>query len=174
MNLSEYILKSRDERRAHIDLTCECVLVKRTNWSNKKADHLNFFEVEDDVDVWRGSIGRLHACAKDTFNGEMVCINPLHIYIGTITENLADRPTEKAGAGGRALRGKERSESFKAKNKARLNKPVVATHLQTGTKSHFESSKIASETLSVSRAAISGALKHNRPTCGYTFHYMGK
>ena len=104
MNVSNYILKTRCERTAHIDLSSPCDLSRyqhrrRGKWARKAL--LECLGVEDDLKDWRG--GRIeicHLCEHDTNNG--LCLNPLHLYIGNRQENRMDTPSELRKKGGRA------------------------------------------------------------------------
>jgi len=88
--LSDYILRPRRERMAHIDLTtpCDCRLTRNgTTQRPRKQDFLTFLRVEDDVPNWRNEgISRNHKCDKDSPRG--FCQNPLHYYLGTHSENM--------------------------------------------------------------------------------------
>lgn len=89
--LSDYILKSREERTAHIDLTTECVL--GGDGHRKKHILLDYLQLTNDVDNWtRARIHRCHMCEHGRRNGW--CVNPQHFYFGTASENQLDLPKE--------------------------------------------------------------------------------
>lgn len=94
MKLSEYVLKTREERTAHIDLTTECelgTLYGRSRGGNDKLYGL--IGVEDDIENWTSErIHICHLCDCGRRKGE--CGNPYHIYIGTASENQYDLPAE--------------------------------------------------------------------------------
>jgi hypothetical protein len=170
MNVSEYILLSREERTSHIDLSSPCKLIKRTgSWTRYKSDFIGFLGLNNDIPLWRGCVFRCHLCKNDT-QSEYVCINPYHIYLGTPQENLLDRPPEKASLGGLSHIGAKRSEEFCKKNRERLQIAVIAEEISTGKVSRFESCKEASERLGISRGTISMCLNGKRnSTKGYSF-----
>lgn len=94
MKLSEYILKTREERISHIDLETECELgTFRRRSRGGCVDLLNLIGVEDDIDEWTPHrIHRCHLCDCGRRKGE--CGNPRHIYIGTAQENQFDQGKE--------------------------------------------------------------------------------
>ena len=103
MNLSEYILLSREERTRHIDLSSPCVF---GDWRGSRC--FDFFELNDDVEVWKGKIGRNHVCPNDTQCGGPICVNPLHWYYGTNSENMGDvKDKERFKVGGRTNKGRK-------------------------------------------------------------------
>ena len=169
MRLSEYLQKPRNERTQHINLSDECILIKRRQWAFRKSELLEFFELDDDIGFWRGTVCRCHLCPHDTQGTEVVCINPLHLYFGSPRENGADRPLEKRRQGGLAQRGSTRGMEFRTKNRERLNQPVMATNQETNEVSYFESAKQASELLGISRSGISLACKTLKPIKGFRF-----
>lgn len=86
MRLSDYILTPKEARTAHIDLSTECVIAGVPS----RAQILDYFGIEDDVERWRDArIHRCHLCQHHSQNGW--CSNPQHIYIGTASENAADK-----------------------------------------------------------------------------------
>ena len=91
MNLSEYILLSRELRVAHVDLTSECSLgpPKNTRGArNALIKHLGITE-----DIKRRDIQCCHLCPNNSV-AESHCLNPLHMYIGTRVENEYDKSPE--------------------------------------------------------------------------------
>ena len=87
--LSDYILKSREERTAHIDLTTECEPCG--SGARKKHILLDFLQLTNDVENWTTArIHRCHLCEHGRRNGW--CINPRHFYFGTASENQMDLP----------------------------------------------------------------------------------
>ena len=103
MNLTDYILLNREERTSHIDLSTSCQFGV---WRNEK--HLDFFDLSDNVDNWRGKIGRNHLCPNDTKCGGPICTNPLHWYYGTNLENMGDvEDQDRFKVGGRSNKGRK-------------------------------------------------------------------
>ncbi len=80
MNLSEWILKSRDERIAHCDLTTPCCFSEKVGRGHQARGAIfEFHEITNDVgNLKTARIGTNHLCDKDSNNGE--CCNPLHLY----------------------------------------------------------------------------------------------
>lgn len=105
MNLSEWILKSRDERISHCDLSTPCCFSEKKGRGHQARGAIfSFHGIVNDVDdLKKASIGTNHLCECDSNNGE--CVNPLHLYIGTKSENSFDMDEEKRGSGGRATKG---------------------------------------------------------------------
>ncbi len=93
MNLTEYTLKSREERTSHIDLSTPCILGNTSGPRRAKKALLEKFGLENDVDNWKtGKIETCHLCACDSKKG--YCENPDHLYIGTPKENCSDKDPE--------------------------------------------------------------------------------
>ena len=87
--------KTRDERRAHLELSTDCDLPE---WSNGRTKRrvlqtlLDLLGLTNDLES-RSKTGMvLHACECDSTHGS--CTNPLHLYFGTFTENMQDKPEE--------------------------------------------------------------------------------
>jgi hypothetical protein len=155
MNLSNYILLSKEVRQSHIDLTSECILIPRTGtWTKYKNQMVEYLQLLDDIPIWRGLIHRCHACGNDT-QKSLVCVNPLHLYLGTPTDNLQDRSPEQAQKGGLATKGTKRGEDFCHRNRHRLHKQVRADNINTGESVVFRSQKICSFVLGISPALVS-------------------
>lgn len=88
MNLSDYILRSRDERTSHIDLSTPCDLGSSDR--HYRAEAFTFHGVTNDVgNLQEACVHVCHACEHDSGNGN--CVNPLHTYIGTAHDNYVDR-----------------------------------------------------------------------------------
>jgi hypothetical protein len=99
MKLSEYILKSKEEREAHIDLDSPCEMVSYGRWTKPKLrkelmESLGFVQ---DVSMVEAKAVLRHMCSCGTSHGKQtgsVCANPLHIALGTALENSLDIPAE--------------------------------------------------------------------------------
>jgi len=90
MKLSEWILRPREERIAHIDLSTPCELGGPTR---SKHVLINYHSLEDDVDNWcKARIHRCHLCECGRRKGS--CSNPQHFYFGTASENQLDTDPE--------------------------------------------------------------------------------
>lgn len=89
--LSDYILLSKEERTAHIDLSTECEPCGSGH--RKKHILLDYLQLTNDVENWTTArIHRCHLCEHGRRNGW--CINPRHFYFGTASENQLDLPKE--------------------------------------------------------------------------------
>ena len=132
INITEFMLKSREERRVHLNLEEQCCERggNSTNHKGVLAEYLN-------TTIPSGRILLCHACHNAK------CSNPKHLYWGTDKDNLAidradqpggwktpwERLVEKYGyeeackmqsrgnkaAGGKAGKGKVLSEEHKKK-----------------------------------------------------------
>lgn len=113
MNLSDYILKTREERTAHIDLSTPC----DPRGSVPKSKTVEFHELIDDCPNWvEAKVSRNHLCEHGSTNGW--CSNPLHYYIGTAQENAHDRFRDarerRAGVEGSDSLSREKAEQIVA------------------------------------------------------------
>ncbi len=80
INIDEYILKTKQERTAHIDLSQKCIESKNRTSKTKKI--LSEFL---DTNIPSGyKIILCHACNNEK------CLNPKHLYWGTQYENIVD------------------------------------------------------------------------------------
>jgi hypothetical protein len=130
INVNEFILKSREERRQHLDLTESCCERggKSTSHKGVLAQYLN-------TTIPSGRILLCHACNNSN------CSNPKHLYWGTDYDNIVldglefntlktpwERMIEKYGsleaakknsrfgnANGTGNKGKPKSEEHKKK-----------------------------------------------------------
>jgi hypothetical protein len=131
LEITEFITRSREERRSHLDLTESCC-ERGGNSTNHKGVLAQYL----DTTIPSGRILLCHACNNEK------CSNPKHLYWGTDKENIMidskengtwkspwDRTVEKYGydeacrrnargnksAGGKANKGKPKSEEHKKK-----------------------------------------------------------
>ena len=179
MKLSEYVLKTREERTAHIDLTTECVTGKK--WH--KSTFLEFLGIEDDIPNWKlAHVERCHLCQCHSRNGN--CVNPKHVYIGTSKENSADRPQEYLIESGKRLGSliaseetrRKMSESAKLRTDReqlaeKVRRPVSLQHKKTGEIYHFQSQKEAAEKLVINMGNLSAVINGRRKSVnGFTLY----
>jgi len=123
VKLSDYLLLPLEDRKSHIDLSSPCELVPIPRFTRQKR--LDFFGVENDVDDHRkAGINRCHVCDHGQSKGRnRVCHNPLHWYVGTMSENSFDIPFDLRGAGGRSLKGIPKPHSNSHKLALRVPRP---------------------------------------------------
>lgn len=169
------MLKSREERIAHIDLTTDCVVGKK--W--RKSIFLEFLEIEDDVSNWKyARIERCHLCQCHSRNGS--CVNPKHVYIGTTKENAADRPQDYLIDSGRRLGLTPQTDKIKAnKSKGAQKRTDYSWRQQTtlrrisdGKIFSFTSQKEASETLNLSKSSVSNLVSGKKKEInGFEVHH---
>lgn len=132
-NIFDYVNNnSQDQRQSHIDLNSECIpyYLTRNTWNGNKIGNLaskpqsmrkakenmlKFLNISD----FRGrEIHTCHKCQNNSGSSNFICVNPLHIYFGTQSENEIDKDPEirkknaiKAGKIGGKIGG---SKSFKS------------------------------------------------------------
>jgi hypothetical protein len=86
INITEFITRSREDRRAHLDLEEPCC-ERGGNSTNHKGVLAQYL----DTTIPSGRILLCHAC----HNGK--CSNPKHLYWGTDKDNLAIDRAEQPG-----------------------------------------------------------------------------
>lgn len=109
MNIQDYIRKDKADRQNHINLNSDCqrAIVKRTTQHSEKGELVKSisgmmtrakFNLLEYLNL-EGKLGRkihtCHLCKNDSSapNG-FVCVNPEHLYFGTISENNLDKPDD--------------------------------------------------------------------------------
>ncbi len=128
MNLSEYILLSRGERTAHIDLSTPCDLPVTKETSSKsrcRRNLMSYLGVEKDVkNLAKAKIHTCHLCDNNSVSGS-VCVNPRHVYLGTSMENHLDKPpesrSEAARKASRTQTKEDKAKGGKAAGEVRKN-----------------------------------------------------
>ncbi len=95
MKLTEYLTKTRKERTNHVVLSTPCVLditvSTPTQAARARKALLEILGVENNVPDWRtGKVCCAHLCENHSHSG--YCANPLHLYVGTPSENELDKP----------------------------------------------------------------------------------
>lgn len=117
MKLTEYLQKSREERTSHVDLNTPCNLDQKGRLKGKQA-LLSLLGLEDDVENWtQGKVHLCHLCDHHSKNGW--CSNPLHLYVGTASENSLDVPEDvrkSSWAAALEARNREKDENGKSVN----------------------------------------------------------
>lgn len=100
MNLSEYIKLPREQRVAHIDLTTECDCIVASCSRKSFAPLGNYLRLVNDVKNRKknGGIVVCHACDNGSTSLQNFCVNPLHLYFGTYSENEFDKSPELRSA----------------------------------------------------------------------------
>lgn len=109
-NISEYITNNtQEQRQSHIDLSSECIpyyLTKNTKLGKKgdfackinslriaKQNLLKFLNISD-FNGTENKIQICHKCENNSGSKYFVCVNQLHLYFGTISENVMDKDPE--------------------------------------------------------------------------------
>lgn len=127
-NISDYINNNnKTQRQNHIDLNNECIpyyltinskLAKvgdlacnRSSMIKAKSNLLQFLNISD---FKSRKIHTCHKCENDSQSSNFVCINPLHLYFGTVSENSFDIDPEIRKIGGK-IGGKNGSKEDKSK-----------------------------------------------------------
>jgi hypothetical protein len=122
MKLSEWILLPHEVRMSGIDLTAPCVIIKKRQWTYRMNRMLEWLGIENDVpNLIKAKIHRIHRCENHSMGPNGICCNPLHWYIGTMSENVMSLSPEKRRAGGRACAGREMTWSDKIKKARKEN-----------------------------------------------------
>ena len=187
VTLTEYLNLPRSQRTLHIDLSSPCQPSNRVSVP-PKSPLLDFLSVFDDIGDWRKhGIQRCHACEMDSTRGW--CVNPLHIYIGTVSENMMDKsPTIRsqmaANAGRKAHSIKdENGKSINAKKSAAIihskkdadgksivakkagkskSKPVIVSDTEYGVDWIFPSSAEVERTIGICRSVLSSLTRNKK------------
>lgn len=116
MKLSEYMKLSREERTAHADLSSPCDPFHRQCRRRTRKVLLAFFGLIDDKPK---GVACCHLCDCNSVS-ETPCLNPLHLYFGTVSENTLDmgeKLTKKASKGGVAVHAKKDSDGKSVRGK---------------------------------------------------------
>ncbi len=124
MKLSEWMNEPVDVRKAHLDLSTPCqILPRRRQWTHHLNRMLEAVGITRDVpNLIKAKIHRCHACEHDSSHPEGICGNPLHWWIGSMSENFMSKPKEQRALGGLACKGREMHWSDK----------IVATRRENG------------------------------------------
>ena len=124
---------------------------------------------------WRtGRIQICHACEHHSNNGW--CENPLHLSVGTVTENHSDMSLETKQKSGRKaveLKTGMFAPSVAQKNYQRQRKTVEVTNLTTGETQTFKGLRVAARELGLRYCSLSQVCNGKlRTTEGYTARYV--
>jgi len=111
-SITKHMSLSNAERKAHVDLNAPCIpVVNILNTSVKKAGEYSttqhgakeakkalteYHNLEPfKARAIKGSVNTCHVCPNDSAapNG-FLCKNPLHLYFGTSSENMQDKPAK--------------------------------------------------------------------------------
>jgi hypothetical protein len=101
--LSQHSSLSRDVRTSHVDLSTPCELPEDIPLGSRIVvgfqNLLTFLKLENDLEN-RRKVGTVcHLCENHSKNG--YCVNPLHLYFGTLSENRMDMSEEVRSRGGK-------------------------------------------------------------------------
>jgi hypothetical protein len=91
MNLSEYMLLSREQRIGHVNLSspCDCPGIRRESAMEKaRKKLLKHLHLTKDIPGYNAQC--CHLCDCHSRSGS-VCVNPDHLYFGTASENQLDQ-----------------------------------------------------------------------------------
>lgn len=93
MEIAEYMLLSREERTAHIDLESPCDCWHGANSYGKSRARKSLLRFLGLQGEHTKRTECCHLCPNHSKAGS-VCSNPLHLYLGTPSENHKDIPEE--------------------------------------------------------------------------------
>ena len=162
MNLSNYIQLPRKERQKHLDLDTPC-LTEKGHWRSRSQRSrkalLALLGVEDDVPNWiTAKVQLCHSCECDSHKGW--CENPLHLSLGTASENTSDIPLNV-----QQERGRRAAEATR--------KEIQVTRIDTNETTVYESLTSAVRELKLSHSALSNVcLGRRKSHKGYTARYL--
>lgn len=159
----------------------------RTRARRARTELLRLLGVEDDLSNWReGKVQVCHSCVCHSANG--YCENPLHISIGTTSENQFDTPEEvrqrRAGKGGRVggkVTGAQQRDNktglfdpeVQQRRVEALQKPVELTRLADGEVRSFPSLTHAADAIQGDRGALGKVCRGVRQAHkGYTARFV--
>ena len=101
MNVSAYLLLPRDQRTLHINLDSPCELLELSQRRKRVISRnrlLSLLNLSDDLVNWVSENACVcHHCEHSSVNG--LCVNPLHLSLGTWVENSNDRPRSRRRRG---------------------------------------------------------------------------
>ncbi len=123
MNLSEYMLLSREERISHIDLEDPCICYTRECRKRSRKKLLEYLSLLDDKPE---KVQCCHLCNNVSISSTP-CINPRHLYFGTAQENILDIPVEARSS--RSVHGGRAVHSEKDEDGKSVRAKVLGKHL---------------------------------------------
>lgn len=91
MEVAVYMLLSREERTSHIDLNAPCNCWEGASSYGKRRARKSLFRFLGLQGTHTRRTECCHLCPNDSKSGT-VCMNPLHLYLGTPFENHMDIP----------------------------------------------------------------------------------
>ncbi len=108
MLLTEWMQLPSEQRKAHIDLSTPCqILPSKRQWVHHLNKMLEAAGITRDVpNLINAKIHRIHECKHNSACADGICGNPLHWWIGTMSENVMSLSPEKRAAGGKACSGR--------------------------------------------------------------------
>jgi hypothetical protein len=123
MNLSDYILLPREQRIAHIDFASGCILGRAKNTKGARNALIKYLGITEDVK--QREIHCCHLCPNNS-RAEQHCHNPLHMYLGTRTENAYDKPATTRSAAAKKARAAGLARSTPEERSDRARKGALA------------------------------------------------
>ena len=112
--ITQLMQLSKQQRQAHIDLTSPCIPARSLDNARylKQATAMSYAKNEllDTYNIAMFNKRTIHTCHLCKNNSQahngFICINPKHLYFGTVSENQLDKPEsirkEAASKGGKA------------------------------------------------------------------------
>ena len=107
--------RTRDQRTAHIDLESPCDIAPGTRGAPIRQILSDYLGLDNAKSFY---VRTSHLCENHSCSGH-VCVNPLHLYFGSPSEDAYDRPFERRT---RTFSKEHQQKSSKAGNKARWDR----------------------------------------------------
>lgn len=101
MNIVEYLTLPLEERKAHIDLSTPCDFSGGRGGYRKnlmRKNLLNLLGIPYEPNIKKFGACVCHRCCNCTGKArDVYCVNPLHLYLGTLSENSKDTFNDNPG-----------------------------------------------------------------------------
>lgn len=105
MGVEDYLKLSLEERKLHIDLSTPCDLSGGRGGGRKNLMRKNLFRllgIPYEYNIQKFGACVCHRCSNCRGkNPDQYCVNPLHLYLGTLSENSRDTYNDNPGLGKR-------------------------------------------------------------------------
>ena len=106
IKITDYMKLSKEDRQKHIDLSTPCQFhYFEKDWGSKKKDEL-YSKTKQKAQAKKELLkllkieefggNKIHVChlCDCSSTSDKICINPAHLYFGTVSENYHDKPLE--------------------------------------------------------------------------------